>query len=183
MPSQYYAKTRSDWRRWLSAHHKAATEIWLVFFKRHAGKQCVSYDEAVEEALCFGWVDSIVTKIDDYRYAQKFSPRKPTSRWSRSNIARMKKMIAAKKVTAAGYGAYAGHEERIAQPHPTTLPSELELIFRRSTRAWNNFARFPPGYRRMTIGWVASAKRDETQRRRLERVIEASARGERLEFI
>jgi uncharacterized protein YdeI (YjbR/CyaY-like superfamily) len=178
-----HAKNRLAWRAWLKRNHQSSPEIWLVFFKKYTGKPSVSYDEAVEEALCFGWVDSRVRTIDAETYEQKFTPRKPASVWSASNIERAKKMIAARKMTAAGKVAFAGYEQRTAAPLPTALSADLEKRFQKTKRAWKNFEQFPPGYRRMAIGWVASAKREETQRKRLDRLIETSTRNERLEFI
>jgi len=177
------AKNRRAWRTWLKKNHRSAPEIWLIFYKKHSGRSCVSYDEAAEEALCFGWVDSIVRTIDADSYEQKFTPRKPTSAWAASNIERAKKMIAARKMTAAGKSAFAGHEQRVAMPLPTALPADLARRFRKAKRAWKNFERFPPGHRRMAIGWVASAKREETQRKRLDQLIETSARNERVKFL
>jgi uncharacterized protein YdeI (YjbR/CyaY-like superfamily) len=177
------AKDRVAWRAWLKRNHQSSPEIWLVFFKKRTGKPSVSYDEAVEEALCFGWVDSRVRTIDAETYEQKFTPRKLASVWSASNIERAKKMIAARKMTAAGKVAFAGYEQRTAAPLPTALPAYLATRFRKAERARKNFELFPPGYRRMAIGWVASAKREETQCKRLDRLIETSARNERLEFI
>jgi uncharacterized protein YdeI (YjbR/CyaY-like superfamily) len=177
------AKNRLAWRAWLKRNHHSSPEIWLVFFKKHTGKPCVSYDEAVEEALCFGWVDSRVRSIDADSYEQRFTPRKPSGAWSASNIERAKKMIAARKMTATGRAAFAGFEQRIAAPLPTELRADLAKRFRTAKRAWKYFEQFPPGYRRSAIGWVASAKREETQRKRLDRLIETSGRNERLEFI
>lgn len=108
------AADRAVWRSWLRKNARACSEIWLVFFKKHTRKKCCSYDEAVEEALCFGWVDSVVRRIDDDRYAQRFTPRKPQSAWSQSNVARMNELIAADMVTAAGLAAFAGHKDRPA---------------------------------------------------------------------
>ena len=177
------AKNRLAWRAWLKKNHARAPEIWLTFYKKHAGKASVSYDEAVEEAICFGWVDSRVRTIDADRYEQKFTPRKPSSVWAASNIERAKKMIAARKMTAAGKAAFDGHEHRIAVPPPAALPPDLAQRFQKAKRARKNFDGFPPGYRRMAIGWVASAKREETRRKRLDQLIESSARNERLSFI
>jgi len=157
--------------------------VWLAFFKKASGKPSVDYDEAVEEALCFGWVDTKVRALDAARYAQWFCPRKPKSAWSDSNIARVKRMIAAKKMTAAGLAAFEGHAQRRVAPLPTALSPALERRFKREKPAWKNFAAFPPGYRRMAIAWVASAKREETQERRLAQLIDHSARNERLSFI
>jgi uncharacterized protein YdeI (YjbR/CyaY-like superfamily) len=180
---QIEAKDRRAWRAWLKKHHHSMPEIWLIFYKKHTGKASVSYDEAVEEAICFGWVDSRVRSIDADRYEQKFTRRKPNSVWAASNIERAKRMIEARKMTAAGKAAFAGHTQRRAKPLPTTLPLDLLARFRKAKRAWNNFDRLPPGYRRYAIGWVASAKREETQRKRLDHLIETSARNERLKFI
>ena len=122
-------------------------------------------------------------KVDEQRYAQRFTPRKAKSPWSESNIARVKKLIAAKKMTPAGLAAFASHAERKVAPQPTELPRELAAAFKRAKTAWKNFQNFPPGYQRMTIGWVASAKRQETRERRLALLIEHSARNERLDFM
>ena len=177
------AKNRNAWRAWLKKNHARTPEIWLIFYKKHTGKACVSYDEAVEEALCFGWVDTTVKTIDANRYQQRFTPRKPTSAWSASNIERARRMLAAGKMMAAGKAAFDGHEQRVAPPLPTRLSADLAQRFRRAKQAWKNFERFPPGYRRYAIGWVASAKREETRRTRLDQLIETSARNERLKFI
>ncbi len=98
----FEATHRHDWRAWLEENHHRETEIWLVFYKSHTGHPCVSYEDAVEEALCFGWIDSLVKRIDDDRYAQKFSPRKPGSKWSVSNRRRMAKLIREGRMTPAG---------------------------------------------------------------------------------
>jgi uncharacterized protein YdeI (YjbR/CyaY-like superfamily) len=154
-----------------------------LYYKKGAAKPSVPFDEAVEEALCFGWIDSLVKNIDERRYAQKFTPRKARSKWSASNIERANKMIAAGRMTPAGMAAFAGHESRTAPPRPDRLPAALEKKFKSSTAAWQNFCAFPPGYRRMTIAWVAGAKRPETQLKRLTELIESAERNERLKFI
>jgi uncharacterized protein YdeI (YjbR/CyaY-like superfamily) len=97
-----YAKSRADWRAWLKSNHKQNEAIWLIQHKKISKKPCVTYDEAVEEALCFGWIDSLVNKLDDERYLMMMSPRRPKSGWSKSNKDRVKKLIKAKKMTAAG---------------------------------------------------------------------------------
>lgn len=179
----HYAPTRATWRAWLARNHRSAPEIWLVFYKKHTGKPSVTLGEAIDEGLCFGWIDTRVRSLDDARYAQRFTPRAPSSRWSASNIARVRKLIAQRKMTAAGLSAFKGHELRKAPALPTKLPPELNVLFRRSGKAWRNFERCPPGYKRYAIGWVASAKRDETRRKRLARLVATSARAERLPFI
>lgn len=153
-----------------------------MFFKMHVEAPGISYEDAVEEALCFGWVDSIVRSIDADRYEQRFTPRRSGSRWSKPNVQRMKKLIASGRVTTAGQAAFAGHERRVVTPHPAKLPAELEHRFRKTARAWQNFHRFPASYQRVTIGWVASAQREETRLRRLCQLMEASARNQKIGF-
>lgn len=179
----FYAKDRAAWRAWLRQNSNGANEIWLVFYKKNSGKPTVTYKDAVEEALCFGWIDTKVKTIDEFRYMQRFTPRNPRSPWSPLNIERAKRMIAEGKMTPAGLKAFEHHEDRRTPPRPTKLPSHLERRFRKNSAAWKNFRGFPPGYQRMTIGWVASAKKRETQGKRLDQLIEFSARNERLKFI
>jgi uncharacterized protein YdeI (YjbR/CyaY-like superfamily) len=100
------AKDRRAWRVWLKENHSSEKEVWLLFYKKRAGKASVSYEEAVEEALCFGWIDSAIRRVDDDSYAQKFTPRMPASKWSSSNLTRMRKLIEEKMVSRAGMEAY-----------------------------------------------------------------------------
>lgn len=154
-----------------------------MYYKKGTGKPSVSYEKAVQEALCFGWIDGMDKSLDAARYAQRFTPRKPGSNWSESNIARMKRLIADGKMTPAGLAAFEGHESRRIEPKPTALPKALEREFKKHAAAWNNFQKFPPYYRRMTAGWVASAKKEETQRTRLAKLIAFSANKKRIEFM
>jgi uncharacterized protein YdeI (YjbR/CyaY-like superfamily) len=178
-----FAKDRAEWRRWLAKNGARCEEIWLVFFKKASGKQTVSYDHAVEEALCFGWVDGMKKKLDEECYAFRFTPRKTKSAWSQSNIQRVERLIAQSKMMPAGLAAYHSNDRRDVPPMPTELPKILEDKFRKQRAAWENFEKFPPGYRRVTAGWVASAKKAETRLKRLEKLMEYSARGERIEFM
>ena len=160
-----YCETRAEWRAWLAENHAEVREIWLVYYKKATGKASVGYEDAVQEALCFGWIDGMDKSLDAARYLQRFTPRKLASNWSESNIARMKRLIAEGKVTPAGLAAFEGHESRRIDPKPMVSPKALEREFKKNAEAWKNFQAFPPGYRRMTIGWVASAKKEETQRK------------------
>jgi uncharacterized protein YdeI (YjbR/CyaY-like superfamily) len=178
-----FAKDRSEWRRWLAKNFARSEEIWLVFYKKAFGKPAVSYDHAVEEALCFGWVDGMKKKLDEECYAFRFTPRKAKSAWSKSNIQRVERLIAEGKMMPAGLKAFHSSDRRDVAPMPTELPRALEDKFRKQRAAWANYEKFPPGYRRMTAGWVASAKKEETQIKRLEKLIEFSARNERIEFM
>jgi uncharacterized protein YdeI (YjbR/CyaY-like superfamily) len=180
-------KDRGAWRAWLRKNAAASPGVWLVDLKRAGRKQkagsrkCVSYGEAVEEALCFGWIDSVVRKLDELRYCRKFTPRHRRSRWSPINIERARRMIAARKMTARGLAVF--KPEQKTEPHPTSLPADLERKFRAHAIAWKNFESFPPYYRRMCVAWVAGAKKQETQRTRLEKVMEFAARGERIKWM
>ena len=178
-----FAKDRAEWRRWLQKNGGCCSEIWLVFYKKASGKQTVSYEHAVEEALCFGWVDGMKKGIDEECYAYRFTPRKAKSAWSKSNLERVERLLADGKMMPAGMQAYRSNGRREVPPMPSELPKDLESRFRKHPAAWANYEKFPPGYRRMTAGWVASAKKEDTQIKRLEKLIEFSARGERIEFM
>jgi uncharacterized protein YdeI (YjbR/CyaY-like superfamily) len=176
-----HIKNRRQWRSWLEKNGRRAKEIWLIYPKKHSGKIRIPYDDAVEEALCFGWIDGRTGKLDADRYVQRFTPRRPTSRWSPINIRRARKLITAGKMTAAGLAAF--RPERKTETHPTKLPKDLETDFRSRGRAWENFQQFPPFYRRMTIAWVASAKKEETRMKRLEKLMQFSAENRRIKFM
>jgi uncharacterized protein YdeI (YjbR/CyaY-like superfamily) len=177
-----FAKDRSAWRRWLAKNSERCDEIWLAFYKKASGKQTISYDHAVEEALCFGWVDGRKKKLDEECYAFRFTPRKPRSAWSKSNLQRVERLIAEGRMKPAGLNAY--NRERLeVPPMPTVMPKHLEERFRKQRVAWGNYQKFPPGYRRLTTGWIALAKREETQVKRIEKLIEFAARNERIKFM
>jgi uncharacterized protein YdeI (YjbR/CyaY-like superfamily) len=178
-----FAKDRSEWRRWLAQNFARSQEIWLVFYKKASGKPTVSYEHAVEEALCFGWIDGMIKKLDEECYAQRFTPRQAKSPWSKSNIQRVERLIAEGQMMPAGLKAYNSGRGREVPPMPAELPKALEDQFRNQRAAWANYEKFPPGYRRVTTGWVASAKKAETRVKRLEKLIEYSARNERIEFM
>ena len=162
--------TRADWRSWLAAHHDRETEIWLVYNKRHTGEPRVEYDDAVEEALCFGWIDSIVRTIDADRYAQKFTPRKAKSKWSESNTERFARMVREGKMTAAGLAKSPPQEEDVATAQPSaedSVPSYVEEALRANGLAWTNFSNLASSYRRLYVRWIQDAKKEETRRKRL----------------
>jgi uncharacterized protein YdeI (YjbR/CyaY-like superfamily) len=176
-----YVKDRKRWRSWLAKNGQCVKEIWLIYPKKHSGKVRIPYDHAVEEALCFGWIDGITGKLDADRYLQRFTPRRLTSRWSAINIRRARKLIAAGRMTAVGMQAF--RPERKAEAHPTKLPKNLQEMFQQRATAWQNFQTFPTFYRRMTIAWVASAKKAETQMKRLEKLPEFSSKNKRIKFM
>jgi uncharacterized protein YdeI (YjbR/CyaY-like superfamily) len=181
---QLFAPTRKVWRAWLKEHHKTARAIWLIYYKKHTGKQLLSYDDAVEEALCFGWIDSIVRTLDDERYMQKFTPRKPGSKWSASNIARMERLMNTMQMTAAGKAVYDKPEaERVAptaHKDARVLPADLIAAVRADDRAFNLFRTLPPGYIKTCLRWIDAAKRPATRARRIAEFVALTAEGKRI---
>jgi uncharacterized protein YdeI (YjbR/CyaY-like superfamily) len=182
-----HATTRAAWRAWLAEHYASEREVWLVYAKRHTGEPRVEYDDAVEEALCFGWIDSIVRRLDEDRFAQKFTPRRPGSRWSESNRRRYAKLEAAGTLAPAGLANGPGDAEApvgSAKAKPergaVELPAYVEEELRRDRRAWETFERLAPSYRRLYVGWIDAAKREETRKRRLAEAIERLREGKTL---
>lgn len=175
-------ENRDSWRAWLSENHDSVREVWLVFFKKHTGKPNISYDAAVEEALCFGWIDSIIKKIDEDRYARKFTPRTDTCKWSASNLKRVKKLKASGRMTEIGL-AKLGPDVRPQRP-PSQRTLRVPKYFRealdRNQKAAQFFDELAPSYRRHFIGWVSSAKREETRQRRLTEAIALLAQRKKL---
>ncbi len=178
-----YVKDRNEWRSWLEKNSKRVEEIWLVYYKKDSGKPRIAYEDAVAEALCFGWIDGKVKKLDEARFAQRFTPRRPKSNWSALNIKRARKLIHDGQMTAAGLEAFNARETRKTASRPTQLPRDLEAIFRKQAVAWENFNRFPPYYRRLMIARVASAKKEETRLKRLTQLIDHSAENKRMKLM
>jgi uncharacterized protein YdeI (YjbR/CyaY-like superfamily) len=183
---QVYVKTRSAWRDWLRLHHDTEAEIWLVFYKKDTGKPSLDYDAAVEEALCFGWIDSIIKKIDDEKYLRKFTPRKPNSRWSDLNKKRVLKLEQQGLLTKAGIARIneakeSGLWDKSDRPLlSSAVPEELVLALNKSTKAKLFFNQLAPTYRKQFIGWIAMAKRDETKQRRVRESIALLEKGKKL---
>ena len=176
-----YVKDRGEWRAWLEKHGASSAEIWLVYYKKDSGKPRIPYEDAVEEALCFGWIDGKTAKIDEECFAQRFTPRRSGSRWSPINLKRARKLIKDGRMTAAGMEVF--DPSRKTEAQPTEFSADIEKRFRKAAGAWKNFQQFPPFYRRMTAGWVGSAKKEETRLKRLEKLIEFSGRNERIKFM
>ncbi|MBZ5571411.1 MAG: YdeI/OmpD-associated family protein [Acidobacteriia bacterium] len=176
-----YIRDRKDWRSWLQKNGQSERQIWLIYPKKNSSEVRIPYDHAVEEALCFGWIDGMTRKLNEQRFIQRFTPRRPASRWSEINIKRARKLIKSGLMTAAGLAVF--RPERKIAPHPIGLPGDLEAKLHGSKKAWENFQRFPPFYRRMTIAWVASANKEETQLRRLKQLIQFSTQNKRIKFM
>jgi len=146
---------RRAWRQWLEKNHRTKKEIWLVYYKKHTGKPSIGYNDAVEEALCFGWIDTTVRRLDPERYLQKFTPRQSGSHWSASNVRRVKKMIARGLMTEAGLKRYneikTGKAKRVPRRTEIPAPTDLRTALAKNKPAEDNFNRFAPSHRKMYI--------------------------------
>jgi len=176
-----YVEDRNQWRAWLEANSQSTPGVWLLFYKKDTGRPSVAYEDSVEEAVCFGWIDGKIKNLDQMRFARLFTPRKTKSQWSGINIERARRMIKEGKMTAAGSKVFDPRNQTPALA--TKLPASLEERFRKHETAWENFTHFPLSYQRMTIGWVASAKQEATQLHRLQQLIAESSRNRRIKFI
>lgn len=180
-----FFKTTESLRAWFIKHGATKSELWIGYYKKSSGKGGVVYKQALDEALCVGWIDGVVHSIDDACYMQRWTPRKPKSNWSNVNVKRVGELTAAGRMTPAGLAAFARRvPERTGvytfeNPSPEFPPAFLKR-FKSNKAAWKFWSALPPGFRRTVTGYVMSAKQEATRERRLALVIEHSARGERL---
>jgi len=178
-------KNRDEWRTWLEKNHNKLNEIWLIHYKKSSSKKSVNHFDAVEEALCFGWIDSKLKKIDDERFILKYSPRKKKSVWSKINKEKAEELIASGKMTPVGLEKIREAKEHglwdIAYTNlvKDRLPSDLKDALMKKTMAWNNFQKFANSYRNMYIGWVKSAKTKETRKKRIDEVVKRSLQNKK----
>lgn len=175
----------ADFRRWLERHHATASELWVGYYKKASGRGGMVYAEAVDEALCFGWIDGLTKSIDADRYMQRFTPRKARSTWSNVNVAHVARLTAAGRMHPAGLAAFAARDAKKTgiysfEQRPEKFPAALEKIFRAQRAAWTFWQTQPPGYRRTALWWVISAKQESTRERRLAQLIAVSAGHRRL---
>jgi uncharacterized protein YdeI (YjbR/CyaY-like superfamily) len=180
-----FFRNGDEFRRWLDKNHAKSDELWIGFYKKASGKIGITYAEALDEALCHGWIDGIRKTLDADSFTTRFTPRKPKSIWSNINIAHVARLTRQGRMQPAGIAAYEKRDEArtgiyaferaILQLDPAMLKH-----FKRERAAWKYFEAQPPYYRRLASYWVISAKRDETRAKRLEQLIEVSARNQRL---
>jgi uncharacterized protein YdeI (YjbR/CyaY-like superfamily) len=181
---QVHVETVAAWRRWLAANHARQDGVWLVSWKPATGRPRVAYEEAVEEALAFGWIDSKGRSLDDERSMQWFSPRKPGSGWARTNKERIIRLEREGRMTAAGRAVIDrakadGSWTLLDAVEALIVPADLGAAFDASPGAVSNWDAFPRSARRTMLEWVAQARRPETRARRIAEIAEAAARGER----
>lgn len=177
-------KSRSEFRKWLEKNHAKKTELWILFYKVHTKKKSLRYAEAVEESLCFGWIDGIVKRIDDEKHAQRYTPRNPKSIWSKVNKERAKRMIDTGKMTDAGLVKIKKAKESgwWKNAYTTTqrdydMSDEMKRVLISDKKAWTNFQNFGKSYQNTYIFYVNYAKREETKKKRIQLILERAKKN------
>ena len=186
MTEVMFFATPAELREWFEHHHDQADELLVGYWKKHTGRTGVSHTEAIEQALCFGWIDSVGRRIDEDRYQVRFTPRRRGSVWSAVNVATIARLTEQGLMRPAGLAAFEGRRpDRVAsysyeQPADARLDDEQLARLRADDRAWTWFSAQPPAYRRAAVHWVVSARREDTRERRLQQLISDSAAGRRV---
>jgi uncharacterized protein YdeI (YjbR/CyaY-like superfamily) len=180
-----FFNSRERFREWLERHHASAKEILVGFHKKNSGKKSITYAEALDEALCFGWIDGVRRNFDETSYTIRFTPRKPRSIWSLVNVRHVERLQKEGRMHPAGTAAFERRTpERTGiysfENRPRELSAEFQKEFRKNEPAWEFFQKQPPGYKRLMSFWVMSAKKEETRIARLKRLTESSAKRERV---
>jgi uncharacterized protein YdeI (YjbR/CyaY-like superfamily) len=186
---ELYAKNRDEWRKWLEENHSTVKGIWLIYYKKLSGKPRISYPDAVEEAICFGWIDGKIKRVDDYYYKQWFTPRRKGSSWSKLNISRAQKLIDEGLMRPEGMTAYRNavkvpqsfYDIR-AEVH-LTIPDDLLEALKGNSEAYNNFLNFPPSSRKLYVFWLNAAKRAETRRGRIIRIVGQAEKNQKAQML
>lgn len=180
-----FFKTPAEFRKWLENNHATSAELWLAFYKKGSDRPSITYSEALDEALCYGWIDGVRKAVDDISYTQRFTPRKPKSIWSLVNIRRVNVLTQFGRMMAPGLAAFKARDEERARKYsyenrPQALGDAYEKKFRAKKKAWEFYQSQAPWYRRTSSFWVMSARQEETRMRRLDHLISHSAKGERV---
>jgi len=176
MAKQLYFTNRDDWRVWLEQNHATEKEAWLIHYKKHTGKPGIPYEDAVEEALCFGWIDGLLRSIDGEKYALRYSPRRIKSIWSEANKKRAESMIEQGRMTEAGLmkirqAKENGEWHNAASRETLEIPPDLEKALASAKETRMNFKQLPPSRQKQLIWWVTSAKKKETRQRRINEIV------------
>lgn len=180
-----FFETPEELRAWFRQNHERLDEAWIGYFKKSTGLPSITWEESVDQALCFGWIDGIRKSVDDEAYKVRFTPRRPGSNWSRRNLERMDELLRGRQVTRAGKKAFAARtDDKTAvysfEQEKVDFPAAMKRRFRKHQRAWKYWTGESDSYRRSATWWVVSAKRAETRERRLATLIEDSAKGIRI---
>jgi uncharacterized protein YdeI (YjbR/CyaY-like superfamily) len=176
----FQAKTRKEWRKWLVKNHQSEKSVWLIIYHKGSDTKSVYYDEAVEEAICFGWIDSIAHKRDEESKYQFFAQRKPKSNWSKASRERAEKMLEQRQMTASGQklidlAKKTGTWEALVDVQNSVIPDDLQKLLNKNKTALKNFLGFPPSSKRIILEWILNAKKDETRQRRIEETVRLAA--------
>ena len=186
MPAPRFFRTPAAFSRWLEKNHDKETELWVGFYKKASGKPSITWPEAVDEALCWGWIDGIRKTVDAVAYTNRFTPRKPTSNWSEINTRRVGALIAEGRMREPGLRAFRARNAArsgvysFEQKKTPRLDPALEKRFRAKRAAWAFFEAQPPGYRRVFTWWIVSAKQEATRLKRLDQLIDLSAHEQQI---
>jgi uncharacterized protein YdeI (YjbR/CyaY-like superfamily) len=181
-----YVSNRKDWRSWLAEHHATEKVIWLIYYKKHTGKPRIPYNDAVEEALNYGWIDSTVKKVDEERFAQRFTPRNERSRWSEANKERVRRLIALGEMAPAGLAKATvfldspGPEGMSAKQNGLVIAPDILIALKNDDQTWLNFSQFSESYNRIRIGWIEMARnRPKVFEQRLRYFLKMTAQNKR----
>jgi uncharacterized protein YdeI (YjbR/CyaY-like superfamily) len=181
-----YVTTRAKWRAWLTKHHDTAKEIWLIYYRKESGKPRISYDDAVLEALAYGWIDSTLKRMDDERFAQRYSPRRSTSVLSQMNKERIRELIKEGKMTAAGLAAISHvYDPKTDKEDAFTIPSGIMKAIKANPDAWKYFEKMPETYKRIRVAYIEGRKRHSTGSylSSLANFVKATAKNKRIGFV
>ncbi len=181
-----YVANRKQWRSWLAKNFAKEKEIWLIYYRKSSGKLRIPYNDAVEEALCYGWIDSILKSIDKEKFAQRFTPRKPKSNLSEMNKERIRRLIKKRKMTAAGLNAISGSFDKFKNnEEKLTIAKDILIALKTNKPAWKNFQNFPEGYKRVRIGFIESRRRhgNEIFQKSLQHFIKMTAKNKRFGMV
>ncbi len=183
---QLYFKSAAEWRDWLKANHEQSNGIRMIFYRKETGRPTIEYESAIEEALCYGWIDSIIKKIDAEKYVRKFTPRKNNSKWSAVNKKRIEKLIKEKRMTGAGLAKVDAAKANGQWDKPDRpvisfeLHAEFESALNQNPKARAFFEQLAPSYKKHYIGWIAAAKQNKTREKRIRESITLLEKGQKL---
>lgn len=182
--SAFYAESRMDWRKWLERNHDKEKSVWLIIFKKESHTPSVYYPKAVDEALCFGWIDSKPNKRDDESYYQFFSKRNPKSNWSRVNKEKIKRLLSENRIAPAGHemiriAKEMGTWDALNDVENLIIPSDMQHVLDKNPTAFQNWEAFPPSTKRGILEWIFSAKREVTRAKRIKETVEKAERNVR----
>ena len=183
--SPLFFPTQQDLRKWFEKNHNKKTELWVGYYKKDTGKPSITWQESVDEALCFGWIDGIRKSINEESYKIRFTPRRKGSNWSAVNIKRIKELIKFELVKPAGLEVFKNRDVKKDQQYSfeqakVKLPKDFEKKIKSNKKAWDSFNKFPPSARKLSTWWVISAKREETKLKRLDILIQCSEEGRKI---